>query len=73
MTGNNLEANLTDLLDKYSVEDILFTLYCCTDNRAKASIDKDLQADFARKVRALNMACDMMEEVDQDDSYCLVY
>ncbi len=73
MTGNTLENNLTNLIDKYSIEDILFTLYCCADNRAKSATDKDLHKDLEKQIRALNVACEIIEEADTDESYCLIY
>jgi hypothetical protein len=73
MNCNTLENNLNDLLNKYSVEDILFSLYCCADNRAKNLTDSDLQKDLVKQVRALNVACELIEEEDTDESYCLIY
>jgi hypothetical protein len=73
VTVNNLENNLTNLIDKYSIEDILFTLYCCADNRAKSLTDKNLHKDLEKQIHALNVACEIVEETDTDESYCLIY
>jgi hypothetical protein len=73
MNCNTLENSLNDLIDKYSVEDILFSLYCCADNRAKNLTDSNLQKDLAKQIHALNVACELIEEEDSDESYCLIY
>jgi hypothetical protein len=72
----NLETALLKLLERYSLEDIVETLYSYTDMQAELA--KILQQDQAtakwdRQADALNIACEMLDEVDDDDLYYLIY
>jgi hypothetical protein len=73
VNSNILENSVTELLNKYSIEDILFSLYCSVDNRAKNLADGEQYKDLTKQIHALNVACEIIEEDNDDDSYCLIY
>ncbi|AFY76258.1 MAG: hypothetical protein IGR93_02160 [Hydrococcus sp. C42_A2020_068] len=66
----NLETALLKLLERYSLEDIVETLYGYTDMQAELA--KILQQDQAaanwdRQADALNVACEMLHEIYDDE------
>lgn len=75
----NLETALFGLLERYGLEDIVEMLYRYTD--LQAELAKILQQDEAaanwdRQADALNIACEMLAETDDDnndDLYYLIY
>ena len=71
MRQNNLNNSVATLLDKYSVEDILFTLYSNIDNKLR-NTNQD-QDKLQLQVQALDMACELLEDADEDNTFCLVY
>lgn len=71
MRPNNLNNSVATLLDKYSVEDILFTLYSNIDDKLRNN-NQD-QDKLQLQVQALDMACELLEDADEDNTFCLVY
>ena len=64
MGHNNLNNSVTTLLNKYSVEDILFTLYSKVDDRLRnTNQGKD---KLEQQVHALDIACEMLDDLDKE-------
>lgn len=64
MADNNLNNSVATLLDKYPVEDILFTLYCKVNDRLKnTNQGKD---KLQQQVHALDVACEMLDDLDDE-------
>ncbi|MDJ0575107.1 MAG: hypothetical protein QNJ65_08070 [Xenococcaceae cyanobacterium MO_234.B1] len=64
MINNNLNNSVATLLDKYPVEDILFTLYCKVDDRLRnTNQGKD---KLQQQVHALDVACEMLDDLDDE-------
>ncbi len=71
MGHNNLNNSVATLLEKYSVEDILFTIYSRVDDTLRNTNQE--QDKLSLQVKALDIACEMLEESDLDNNFCLVY
>ncbi|MDJ0743567.1 MAG: hypothetical protein QNJ32_09405 [Xenococcaceae cyanobacterium MO_167.B27] len=71
MANNNLNNSVATLLDKYSVEDILFALYCKVDSRLRNSNQETEK--LQQQVNTLDLACEMLDDVDEENTFCLVY
>jgi hypothetical protein len=71
MANNNLNNSVATLLANYSVEDILFTLYSKVDDHLGKSDQKTEK--LQQQVNALDLACEMLEDLDEDNTFCLIY
>ncbi|HHP7232185.1 MAG TPA: hypothetical protein ACFCUY_15160 [Xenococcaceae cyanobacterium] len=71
MANNNLNNSVATLLANYSVEDILFTLYSKVDDHLRKSDQKTEK--LQQQVDALDLACEMLEDLDEDNTFCLIY
>jgi hypothetical protein len=72
----NLETTVLKLLERYSLEDITETLYNYTN--VQASLAKVLNqtqaaAKWEHQAEALHIACEMLDEVDDDELCYLIY
>lgn len=72
MRHNNLNNSVTTLLNKYSIEDILFTLHSNIDNKLK-NTNNQHSDKLQLQVQALDRACELLEDADEDNTFYLVY
>jgi hypothetical protein len=74
-TDKNLENAVLSLLERYSLEDVVFTLYGYADMQAElAKILNQTQAaaKWEHQADALHIACEIIDEVrDEEVSYYL--
>jgi hypothetical protein len=72
----NLETAVLKLLERYSLEDITETLYNYTNVQASlAKVLEQTQAatKWERQAEALHTACEMLDEVYDEDLCYLIY
>ena len=68
---NELQTTLVNLLDKYTLEDILFVLYSHLEDRART--EGQNQPELKNQAEALNTACEILDEYNQNETYYLIY
>ena len=64
MNNNNLNNSVATLLNKHSVEDILFVLYSKIDEQLRKD-DRD-NDKLQQQVNALDLACEMLDDSDKE-------
>jgi hypothetical protein len=72
----NLENAVLKLLERYSLEEIVYTLYGYADMQAElAKILNQAQAaaKWEHQADALHIACEILDEVYDDELHCLLY
>jgi hypothetical protein len=72
----NLETTVLNLLERYSLEDLTETLYNYT--QVQASLAKVLNqtqasAKWDHQAEALQIACEMLDQVDDEELCYLIY
>jgi hypothetical protein len=72
MIGTNLQVALANILENYSVEDVLFALYCYADDQVRND-NVDKKEVLQRQVKALDLACELLETKNGNETYVLVY
>ncbi|MCU0532484.1 MAG: hypothetical protein MUD14_01040 [Hydrococcus sp. Prado102] len=79
-----MKVNLTNSLKKLSLDtnnpksfdELLSELYWYADTqlqRAKEQQQTEAIIQWEHRVKALDMACQTLDDINEDDSYCLVY
>jgi hypothetical protein len=71
----NLDNTLLQLLERYSLEDIVYTLYGYADMQAelaKILAQKEAAAKWEHQAEALHIACEILDEV-YDRDLCQLY
>jgi hypothetical protein len=71
---SNLRQTIDLLLEKYTIEEIVFTLYCYAEDNGRN--DNELSSKLKKQAKILSQACDLLEESDNDqdrDDYFIVY
>lgn len=77
--SSNLEKSLHKLLVNYSLEEILFVLYCYAHEQAKIAGYQNIYSkkiDWKKLIDLLDKACNLIEEADEDtekDNFYLIY
>lgn len=76
-TDKNLENAILSLLERYSLEDVVFTLYGYADMQAelaKILNQNHAAAKWEHQADALHIACEILDEVrDEEISYFMNY
>lgn len=76
-TDRNLEAALLKLLERFTLEEIIASLYGYADMQsrlAKLLEETETGAKWEHQAEALQIAREALEEVDEDDdTYYLIY
>jgi hypothetical protein len=69
---SNLREAIDRLLEKYSIEEVLFTLYCYAEDRGRG--DSEDSTKLKQQAQILSQACDLLEENDDNiDDRFLIY
>ncbi len=64
MGNNELNNSVAILLDKYPLEEILFTLYSKLNDRLTNTNQE--KNELEQQVNALDLACEMLDDLDDE-------
>jgi hypothetical protein len=69
---SNLREEIDRLLEKYSIEEVVFTLYCYAEDRGRG--DSEDSAKLKQQAQILSQTCDSLEGNDDNiDDRFLIY
>ncbi len=69
---SNLREAIDRLLEKYSIEEVVFTLYCYAEDRGRGNAEDSTK--LKKQAQILSQTCDLLEENDNNtDDHFLIY
>jgi hypothetical protein len=69
---SNLREAIDRLLEKYSIEEVVFTLYCYAEDQGRGNSEDS--AKLKQQAQILSQTCDLLEENDDNtDNHYLIY